>query len=138
MKIKRVNRYYCDFCKKSGCSKAAMQKHEKHCTMNPDRICRMCLLLELEQQPMSNLLALLPNPKDFEGADEAAWTDASPLAKAVNASMKSLRDATGGCPMCILSTLRQSGIPVPMASSFNFKQECDEIWAEQNVDYSQG
>jgi len=87
---------------------------------------------------MSDLLLLLPNPKDFEGTDEPAWTDTSPLAKTVNASMKSLRDATGGCPMCILSALRQSGIPVPMASSFKFNQECDEIWAEQNEEHSQG
>jgi hypothetical protein len=138
MKIKQVNRYYCDFCKKSGCSKPAMEKHEKHCTMNPNRICRMCLILEVEQQPISDLVMLLPAPKDFKGEDEAPWTDTNPLVKAVNASMKSLRDATSDCPACILSALRQRGISVPMASSFKFKEECDEIWAEQNLENSQG
>ena len=42
MKTKLRQRHYCDFCKKSGGSRYHMERHEKYCTMNPKRECRMC------------------------------------------------------------------------------------------------
>lgn len=42
MKRVKKNVYYCDFCKKKGLSKYHIKKHEKHCTGNLDRECRMC------------------------------------------------------------------------------------------------
>jgi len=39
-KIKKV--YYCDFCKRHTLTINSMVKHEKHCTLNPNRICRVC------------------------------------------------------------------------------------------------
>ncbi len=42
MKTKLKNVYYCDFCKKHSLASWAMKEHEKHCTLNPDRICRVC------------------------------------------------------------------------------------------------
>ena len=39
--IKKV--YYCDYCKKKkGLSASAMTLHERHCTLNPNRICGVC------------------------------------------------------------------------------------------------
>ncbi len=35
-------RYYCDFCKKSGGRKDAIENHEKVCTANPNRQCGLC------------------------------------------------------------------------------------------------
>lgn len=43
MKRKRVWRYYCDFCKKSGCGRAAMAWHEQRCINNPARVQWMSL-----------------------------------------------------------------------------------------------
>ena len=37
-KIKKV--YYCEFCKRHSLS--SLISHELHCTMNPDRKCRLC------------------------------------------------------------------------------------------------
>ncbi|MCG3203975.1 MAG: hypothetical protein KCHDKBKB_00652 [Elusimicrobia bacterium] len=35
--------YYCEFCKnKKGLSASHMSRHERHCTMNPNRECRLC------------------------------------------------------------------------------------------------
>lgn len=34
--------YYCDFCRKHSLTSGSMKLHEKHCTANPDRECRMC------------------------------------------------------------------------------------------------
>ena len=42
MTFKIVKRYYCDFCKKSGCSASSMKTHEKKCGLNPERICGLC------------------------------------------------------------------------------------------------
>ena len=34
--------YYCDYgCKKYLLSPSGMEKHERHCSLNPNRICRM-------------------------------------------------------------------------------------------------
>ena len=32
--------YYCDFCKKYKLTPFSMRLHEKHCTLNPQRVCR--------------------------------------------------------------------------------------------------
>lgn len=48
MLLKKV--YYCDFCKKKGMSAASMSKHEKHCTLNSNRQCRLCILHSLSSE----------------------------------------------------------------------------------------
>jgi hypothetical protein len=42
MKVKRLLTYYCSYCKKHGHRKPDMEKHEQHCTLNPNRSCRLC------------------------------------------------------------------------------------------------
>jgi hypothetical protein len=46
-KIKKV--YYCEFCKKKTMTINSMTLHEKHCTLNPNRECRLCKSLSLEK-----------------------------------------------------------------------------------------
>ena len=41
MKVVKKNVYYCDHCGKHGLS-PILGLHEKHCTANPDRSCRLC------------------------------------------------------------------------------------------------
>lgn len=65
-------RYYCDFCKKSGCSGHHIVKHETHCCRNPNRVCRMCVAAgDVEQQPSDVLLAAL-NEGGLEKLKEVA------------------------------------------------------------------
>ena len=40
MKVVKKNVYYCDYCNKKGLR--SLKAHEKHCTANPDRECRLC------------------------------------------------------------------------------------------------
>ena len=40
VKTKKV--FYCEFCKKKSLATHSMLKHEKHCTLNPKRECRLC------------------------------------------------------------------------------------------------
>lgn len=138
MRIKKVNRYYCDFCKKSGGSSGAMKKHEAHCTMNPSRDCRMCKSMDEVQSPIKDLLKILPDPKtvvkltEMEGGFVAE--DWEPLKEALKVSFPRLRKVTGGCPMCILAALRQKEIPgyIGEECGFKYKDEIAEIWKELN------
>lgn len=86
-------RYYCDFCKKSGGSGGHIARHEKGCTMNPQRICGFHEheAMEEAQPPMPDLIAAL----EGKGAD---W----------KAGLKALRDVSDNCPACIFAAIRQS------------------------------
>lgn len=125
MITKKVNRYYCEYCKKANCSAASISRHEKACTMNPNRTCRMCALLDLEQPRMSDLLNVLPKPKITEEYDIVTFRNVGEIEE----KMKKLREVTENCPACILAALRQKGIPVRAISSFNFTEECSAFWS---------
>ena len=126
MITKKVNRYYCEFCKKANCSASSISRHEKSCTLNPDRICRMCAMFDLEQRKMSDLLKILPTPVIIED-DEMGLTLIN--VKEIESAMEKLRSVNDNCPACLLATIRQMGIPVPAVSSFNFTEECKSAWA---------
>ena len=76
-------RHYCDFCKKSTGTKPSMEKHEKGCTSNPNRVCRMCSFAGLAQQSLDEL--------------QVAYAK----------GFKALEAACEGCPACMLATQRQ-------------------------------
>ena len=128
MKTRRVNRYSCDFCKKSNCSAASISKHESRCTLNPNRVCGMCKMLEQEQPTMQVLLDSLPDRSsllkpnfDFDNFEQMTAEET-----------KKLSEAAGGCPACMMAALRQKKIPVAIAEGFDFTKECKSIWADVN------
>lgn len=142
MITKKVNRYYCEFCKKANCCASSIKQHELACTLNPNRVCNVCKMNhgewsqdEFEQRPISELLEILPDPLPFKIKDEFG----DGLIKAVNAVLPKLREISGNCPACIMAALRQKGIPVPMATDFNFSAEMKQIWDDINdqagIDY---
>lgn len=116
MKTRKVNRYYCDFCTKANCSASAMGLHEKHCTMNPNRQCRMCC--QLRNIPV--LTKMLPS-------SFSAYYDAhgNPISSEY---LIRIRVACQKCPACILAVLRQSGVSMDIFS-FDFKEEA-KVWFE--------
>ena len=136
MRRKLVYRYYCDYCKKAGCSGWHMKNHELHCTMNPNRDCRVCDLIGAAQVPISDLIAVLPDPTLLlqydtgpDGEDQGQhWEDWG-----VDAAIEKLREMTEHCPACIMAALRQAGIPVPLASTFRFKKEMEDVWSDINA-----
>ena len=121
MTKKQVWRYWCDFCKKGSLSGGHMASHEKHCTANPNRICRLCLRTGLTQRPIAELMACLNTKKE-------------------NGGLADLRELTENCPICILAAIRQSGIckwdgdPENPAYTitFDFKMELASWWSEEN------
>ena len=133
-------RYYCSFCKKSGGSSGHMATHEKHCTMNPNRICRMCAMFDFDQPDLAELIASLPNPEKYceehtvtlEFGKSYSVISFPGLEKAVEKAMSKLREKTQNCPACIMAALRQAKIPVRAIESFSFTEECKAWWDEFN------
>ena len=137
MRTKKVSRYWCDYCNKAGLSKSAMERHEKHCTLNPERSCRVCSLLGGSHGlPVSDLVALLPDSAPYHASISTINTDDwkihKELSDAVKAAMPALREAVMQCPACIMAALRQANIPVPMADNFDFKAEMKSIFDDLN------
>ncbi len=137
MRTRRRNRYYCDFCKKSGCSAFYMKKHEDHCTMNPNRKCGMCEVIGNTPHNLPDLISLLPNPEEYLTNHEKgdfSFEIFTGLEEAVNSVLNDLYEKTEGCPACILAALRQAKIPVPMITKFNFTEACNDFWKQFNED----
>lgn len=106
MKKKQVWRYYCEFCKKSGCSGGHMKAHELTCTANPNRECRMC-------GPGGSYGRTLTAKRDTAALVAILATRHDPSLTATEnreAIMDQLREAANGCPACILAAIRQSNI----------------------------
>ena len=125
MKTKRVLRYYCDFCKKSGCGKYAMEQHELYCTMNPNRRCRMCEIAKIEQIPIEELKKVLQLPLEHQddfGSISYVMDGDKPLQEIQNLT---------NCPACILSAIRQSG-QISYMYEFDYKKECESFFEKLN------
>jgi hypothetical protein len=102
MKKRRVWRYTCEHCKKSNCSAPSIASHERHCTANPARHCRMCVKLQGVQQPIEILKAALAN--DCVENVDAEKNEVEP---------KHLREVADGCPCCMLAAIRQGRSMLP-------------------------
>lgn len=129
MKRKKVWRYYCEFCKKSSCSAASISRHEKRCTMNPNRYCGMCATVNLPQKPMTELIGILSGIAVVEKTN-GDWKDLA-LEGDIDKSLQTLRDETENCPACVLAALRQKGILIPL-TTFRFGDEVKRFWADFN------
>jgi len=113
MRQKKVWRYYCDHCKKGGCGKAAMIKHELHCIRNPVRECRMCEAGGNNPTPMPEMIALY---------------------RENGCRLQPLREAAVGCPACMLATVVQhrnspAFDPYESEEFYDYKAECTAYWA---------
>ena len=137
MITKKVNRYWCEHCKKQGGAKGHMARHERGCTKNPTRICHVCMVLELCQKPIGELTAFFKNihfdlcsTGDAGDGENDHYSEAMKLR--INECLARLRPACGNCPACIMAALRQSNIPVPSATDFDWTNEIKAIWDEIN------
>lgn len=136
MRERTVKRFYCDFCKKSGGQKAAMAKHEKYCTMNPDRDCRMChLITGTRPEPMAELLAIIPEMPDYPTivSGDEAWRRWEACQEKAREAMIALREKVDNCPACILATIRQKNTVFPI--EFDYHAESKTALASVEREY---
>jgi len=111
VKKRKVWRYTCEFCGKSNCSASAMSTHERHCTKNPKRVCRMCQRVGDEQRPMAELIAAI-RYTPIPGCEEYQIIDLGDGVKVGSPrqfarDIGELRRISHNCPACILAALRQ-------------------------------
>jgi len=122
-------RYYCDYCKKSGASGGHIARHEKHCTMNPDRECGFCRASGIEQADMKEMLKALEIAK-VKKVSEDEWENYT--IENEKEAIEELRDVSQNCPGCMFAAIRQSGYPARLFSSFDFNAEKESFWADVN------
>lgn len=136
MKTKLRHRYYCDFCKKSGGSKYHMEIHEKHCTSNPHRECRMCSVKnptytnKYEGHITKEMVRIIKDSicEDSLGREyfNDDYTEQSVIER--------LEEITG-CPACLLSALVLSK-RTSMFPSFKYKERKEALFEDFNDDDS--
>jgi hypothetical protein len=133
MKTKMVPRYECDFCGKKKYSRAAMKLHELHCTMNPDRKCRMCNYTEGGASLAELKALLIPFLKSKTETSE--FDSTCRVSSFTDEQLAELRaelyDAADGCPNCILAAIRQSGL-VSYELGWDYKIAINDFWSNRN------
>jgi len=113
--------YECEFCGKRNRSGGHMAKHEKHCTANPDRECRMCKVAAY-----------------VGDRDPSETTLAERIEALRSGGVGSLQDACNDCPACMLSAITLSGLNryeedgEGLPVQFNYKQAKEELFKEYN------
>lgn len=112
-----------------------MRKHEKHCTLNPQRECRMCKLADNKQPNLSWVMEILPKTEQYKKTNPIAGFDMVEYPgfdEAFKSILPQLKRRAGDCPACILSAIRQAKIPVDMAEGFDYKTEVEAFWKDYN------
>jgi hypothetical protein len=128
MKTVKKNVFYCSFCSKHGLSRAAMEKHERHCTLNSMRTCRWkSAAWDGEDHPIIDLSALI-------GEVQA-------LTPLTEESLSWLRVQVNGCPACMLAVLRQSGVEYHYALNsgplFDYQGEVERFREEERFSWEE-
>ena len=128
--LKKV--YYCDYCKKRGMSAPAMSKHEKHCTANPDRECRMCEnetnYSQIIEEFKTRYKIINSEMFDNYNIEQVEW-----IGKEV--TIDEVHEKAGGCPMCMLTIIRLSGFTNPMFHiSFDYHEAVKKWWREVDAE----
>lgn len=126
-KLKKI--HYCDYCGKHGMRKSCIEKHEKHCTLNPKRECRLCGRKSgNEDSAQLSLETLITQYKKI-----------SRIEQVVNGvDIDKLGSDVGYCPACILTIIRCAGL---QAVKFDYHEALKEWWYEKNeeakeIDYA--
>lgn len=135
MTSKQIIQYRCDFCGKKGLSKGHMKRHENSCTLNPKRSCGICKNIGVTPVALQKLMVpLLPIKAEFPDGmpDEEAFKLYDAMSDRSKEAISQIRDASGGCPACILAALRQSGIPMGCFSDWKYKKEHEQFWHAVN------
>ncbi len=135
MKIKTKKVYYCDFCKKHALR--SLEKHELHCTMNPNRHCRMCGKTETLQP----LIDGFKKQTGYESKESEYGGR-----EIINVRQPKLEDILsetdnkfGSCPACTLAIIRLTGLHMwPYELNFDWEKIKKDWWDEKNSEPEEG
>ena len=127
MRVRKVNRYYCDHCRKAGQSARWMKHHEESCTSNPKRVCRMCG----HAVNAAEVLASIPESIRFNKDDLSEIDELGMSESCEKEFIKLVREKCDNCPVCMWSVIKATGLPGGVWK-FNLKEEIAEWWNEKN------
>jgi hypothetical protein len=114
MTREKVWRYRCNYCDHANCSASAVSRHERACTLNPNRVCGMCKVAGFVQKPIAELLAAMVGSARLD-----RW--------------EPLREATNNCPACMLAGIRQSPLGELYIFDFDYRAERKRFWEAQEA-----
>lgn len=130
MKIIKKNVYYCDFCKKK--SLRSLKTHEKHCTGNPDRECRLC-----DNKPIRPIIEKyqkyfhIRETKKHSYIAELDEIIITPIFKKEFTLQDLINELDYECPNCILALIRCLGLNCwyfEKKYKYDYKNELDGWW----------
>ncbi|ACG60324.1 hypothetical protein phiPLPE_02 [Iodobacter phage PhiPLPE] len=136
MRERKLTAYYCDYCNKRGLSKFYMTRHEKHCTLSPERSCRLCDAHNADL--IKDAMELLPGIPDVNQDEwhEKLIIDGGSVTKLENdieAAMPAMYRAVDYCPACMLAAMRQSGATKFRAYT-DYKEDVKEWWSAKDTE----
>ena len=128
MKIKTKKVYYCDYCKKH--SLKSLLQHEKYCTGNINRECRLCGRSEKTTPKLKVLVRYFKRrmfiPKVNEG-------QGIPSDQIKQPRLEDIMDIVEQCPACTLSVIRGCKLQnFPYNINFDYKKEIETWWETKN------
>ncbi len=133
MIVKKKNVYYCEYCKKK--SLRSLKTHEKHCTANPDRECRLC-----DNKPIKPIIEKYQKCFYIERVERVAFK------RTIDESLRviflkefTLKDLVNEldyvCPNCILAIIRCLGLNrwyMDKKYKFDYKKALANWWSKAN------
>lgn len=134
-----VTRYICDFCGKKGYSAGHMRNHEKHCTMNINRECRMCD--GFASPPVLPLVVpefALRKPPDYWDDFAGKLFPALFTAEESKQVIEDAQHAADFCPACTLAILRLSDLTKSLHDRFDFAKEAEAYLKEKHALMNEG
>ena len=81
---------------------------------------------------MAELVAVFDAQKAFHQADTDTTSWETWDSAVLNRNLAALRHAAQECPACIMAAIRQSKVPVPAVTDFNFTKAMQAIWDDVN------
>ena len=124
MIVKKKNVYYCEYCNKHSLS-PSLAIHERHCTANPDRDCRLCENRNVKEiiEKYRKYFTIHPLNKVVKYIKEFTLED-----------IKNELDYL--CPNCILTIIRCLELNqyyFGKKFAFDYKKALEEWWAIENA-----
>ena len=114
-KIRKV--YYCEFCKKHMFRKSSMENHEKHCTRNVNRDCKMCTHISAVSY-LKDVVEKNKNNPLFTGIALDKHDEYETLIESIKLELNS-------CPVCIMSFAKIVKVHI---TNFDYKKEVSSFW----------
>lgn len=120
--------YYCGFCKKKGLMSHHIVKHESHCSLNPNRRCKVC---QFQGTTIENIEKVNALYAELETHRVDGGVNGVFCKEFEDAIKKFALEELDGCPICMLAILRQVGGNVLSYANYDYKKEAESYFAEK-------